>query len=414
MRRFFERARHSGIRAAVIGLVLIGAGAALVSSAHPLLRYQESKCVAASVSKAEQTECFKRVLANTIERNGVAAAIEEFDFIHTRYAGLFPGGDCHALAHYVGDMAYYRVYLGSADLDSLDFPPESTICTFGFYHGFFEHLFQNDPRESFITDTCDYFEKRLSGSISSIRHVCYHGAGHGLMLARADKVPRSEWGDPTRFVLGPLRQCDALPKADDMDRMECRQGAFTVLVDWMALKQYGLSFDDNAPLSVCDAIPEVWRAACFDQVADRYFGGSVPRTFAEYAAIMTAAIPGDHDARMWAFSQAVAGRVLAAMADGSVEELVAQCDIVPKEYFDTCIRTFPRALFNAGDAQQEYKAALPFCASGPIAERGASGTCYAQIAVQMGRFYGPEKIREVCALFPKAERSSCESTPASR
>lgn len=353
---------------------------------------------------SEQIECVFKVIESEMQRAGISAAMRIFSRAYNSYYSFASTG-CHKYAHRMGDIAYFREYLGKKDLGEMDFPQETTACGYGFYHGFLEHVTQDNPSPEFVTETCAYLTNRLGITMGSIRGICYHGSGHGFMLAHVEKLSPSAWGDAWAFVGEPLSQCDMLPNAKGEDKSQCRQGVFNMLVEWMSIKQYSFSYDTENPFSTCQTMPERYWHDCYYETSQKLdnLSGRDPVRIAE----IVRSAPTE-DIRLLSFAIGVSGIIQQTIADGKgYEQTLERCVVLEDSLLTTCIRSILHGLFEHGAPQEEYKKAFEFCKDPRLETHGQTKSCYWHMADSFVRFYQPEKGLQLCAAFPQIYADLC-------
>lgn len=345
-------------------------------------------------------ECWMGIVRETLRNDGLAEAMRAFREIYDTYP-VFANSGCHRHAHRVGDMVYYEHYLGEQDITKIEFPPETTSCGYGFFHGFLEHLIQDNPDAEFITETCAHLDETLTPSMGDIRITCYHGSGHGLALATAATVPQSEWGNPGAFVDEPLRICESLPEANAAEVEECQEGVFNVLVDWMEIGEYGFAYDVDEAFALCAAQPERWQPACYYEMAmkvDRA-GGFDPRGVARIAESI-----GNPEYRDMVFNVGIGGLVQHIASDGTHEGLFEKCGELNEHLVRLCVIAVVEGLFEHGRPRFEYEVAKEFCLSDVVAAHSVGASCWDAFASKLRRFYNADMAREQCASIPEPHR----------
>lgn len=168
--------------------------------------------------------------------------------------------DDHQLAHRIGRETA-RVYGINAE-SFLLCPMEA--FNGGCQHGFFEYVL---GRARTAIDAATTICETLAHSDYSpkTRFYCYHGVGHGVMMASAYKLHEA------------LDICDALPNYVAQDG--CWQGVFMENVNGVMFEGTGEGvFFENDPLAPCNALADKYRHECYVNHAGwlmRVFGNSV-------------------------------------------------------------------------------------------------------------------------------------------
>lgn len=270
-------------------------------------------------------------------------------------------GGCHSYAHRVGDIAYYNLYIFNPDLVKFTYPPESMTCDYGFYHGFYEHYFQEHPSVKSITDTCSALPSGPLPHNRVIRQTCFHGAGHGLVLAQVDTLSKTNWGDIHAFADKPLIMCSQLSGLRPDEFRRCPLGVFAIIAQWRLLNNYGFSFDGP---------PRERFKDCLTFVSDM-----------RQACIFTTSI--------------------VAELEFEVEGTFASCDaLVDKESVASCVKGIILGLFVNGAHVEQLNTGLSFCASPNVANRDATRVCYFMLEWALTAYFPESQRDDLCQLFP--------------
>ena len=150
----------------------------------------------------------------------------------------------HQMAHVVGrDTA--KDY--GSNFKAFDLCP--TTFNYGCSHGFFEYVLARTPNaRKAATTICESLNPKTNLLIAGF--TCYHGVGHGIMMAEAYDVHRS------------LKACNTMPDREAQDG--CWQGVFMENVNagmqGRALPGY---FTRHDPLSPCDKVGAKYRHECY-------------------------------------------------------------------------------------------------------------------------------------------------------
>lgn len=357
---------------------------------------------------ADQIECAFKPISEALMTSGIEAGMDVFAEAYTTLPSFVASG-CHHQAHRVGDIAYYHLYYGQNNLDALTFSQNTTACGYGFFHGFLEHLIQDHPSGVFVTQTCEYLSNRYGAQMHDIRLTCYHGAGHGFMLAATEHVKKSQWGNTYAFTRTAFSECDALPQASGEEKEQCKEGIFNLIADWRDDGQYGfVRPQDNAFFAICDALPQTMHHACYYEIAqklDRPSKGD-PIRLAALAKTVT-----DTDEITRIFSVGIAGIMQQVIQDkNKYEAVIASCTKLDSALFSVCILSTINGLFEHGEPQREYVKAMEVCTFKEIRDTPMEQECYDTVANRLLRFYDKPHSLAVCAMFPRAFKDRCITT----
>jgi len=171
---------------------------------------QESRhCEESFTGNTQKIDCWLEIIKDEFHKEGIKSAFDVFTDIYRTY-DVFANTGCHQHAHRVGDFSYYFDYLSHRDISKMDFPQSTTSCGYGFFHGFLEHLIQDNPDPSFVIETCEYLTANLKERMPAIDYTCYHGSGHGFTLAQADYLTKSSQWTPALFTGEALDKCESM------------------------------------------------------------------------------------------------------------------------------------------------------------------------------------------------------------
>lgn len=351
-----------------------------------------------------QIECIFRVISAEMKTHGVSAAMDVFAQAYEMSAPFVDGG-CHRQAHRVGDLAYYGTYIGREDMDAMEFPQSTTACGYGFYHGFLEHLIQDHPDPAFVDRTCTYLNARLGATMGDIRLTCYHGSGHGFVLSQIEKLKKGDWGNIRKFSDKPFALCGQLKLASDIDREQCYEGIFNVIVDSMSDGAYGFTYNYEHPFRACDALPEKEWRPCYYEMSQKLDKPSHNDPVQLEALAAQAKTP---ELALWSFRTGIAGIIQQVIGRGEeYKHILEECGALSDTMYRACMGSIINGLYEHGNPQKEYEKALSVCTEASVTAHHATEECYKTVSIRLPRFYTDEKIQTICTEYPDAYRASC-------
>ncbi len=340
---------------------------------------------------AAQVDCWMGLMKDSYSRGGTEKAFEIFQYIYDNYDG-FANSGCHRQAHRVGDFAYYFDYLSHKNFDLVQFPKSANACGYGFYHGFIEHLVQDNPEVSFVKNTCQYLISRLNETAPDIAKTCYHGSGHGFLIAEADEIVTKEPINIVNVTNLPIKKCSELQVAEEYIA-ECHEGVFNVFIDWMVEGNYGLKYDNLNPFVPCEALlpDELSYQACSIEISRKFDSLSGYEPAKVLALIKKNPFTQIHD-RM--FQIGVTGIVQHNPKDGPLS-LTTKCRELDSEYQEQCFSAVVLGIFSHGNPREIYLEAEEFCSSEYLTV-GERSLCYKESAQRIKRFYSVNEIIKLC------------------
>lgn len=187
-------------------------------------------------------QCVRRYMASITDEYGPRAAVALVS--HWKKDGrISPSLDEHNLAHVIGRKTAQRF---GANVEGFNLCP--IAFNYGCPHGFFEYVLgrAGTPKEA-AGLIC---EAQNDSSIATAAFSCYHGVGHGVMMAQAYDLDRS------------LTTCNTL--GNTTAHVGCWQGVFMENVNAAVQNQArkGL-FTPTHPLAPCDRVAERYQQQCF-------------------------------------------------------------------------------------------------------------------------------------------------------
>jgi len=339
--------------------------------------------------------CFRILLEDSFQKGGASAAFELVRTLYKTEPEYIVAG-CHKQAHEIGDLAYGE-YLKHKNFAQLDIPQQAKIlCGAGFYHGFFEHYFRDNPDIRLAKKLCDELESRNPGT----KTTCYHTMGHGFM---PEPPHVAAWGDPQAILDPVLKKCDTISD-ETIEVLECHEGAFNVLLDWMDISQYGLSFDKKDPFALYEnQVTREREYACYYESAMRVHG-LAGNDIARVAELFIDDIQDDQMAGV-AIGSAVATVIEAHLDQDSFVEYMLSCRNLEKRLRDSCTASVPYGVIYHGEPGKEYVKALALCRSPKLSDN-EKAVCYQKLSSYMP-VYWPEKKEEICQAFEEKYQGFC-------
>jgi hypothetical protein len=241
---------------AVVAAILVGAGALLVTggdgdgdetSLRRDFRPPEPYTVDALLARGDyrcvpaDERCARTYLARVANRYGPRAALTVLDRLKAE-ARVAPSVDDHQLAHAVGRETAERF---GANVRSFQLCPNS--FNYGCPHGFFEFVL---GRTANPKGAAALICESARGASETTRFSCYHGVGHGVMMASAYDLHRA------------LGACNTLRRGPGTTG--CWQGVFMENVNAAVRDEARKGvFSRDEPLAPCDRVERRYRQQCF-------------------------------------------------------------------------------------------------------------------------------------------------------
>ncbi len=344
--------------------------------------------------------CWDSLLSYTLETKGLKETFKSFKKLYET-EDIFRGTSCHRHAHELGED-FYGVYLKNKNLAKIDLPLETIACGYGFYHGFFEHMFRDEePDIKKARTICDNLGKKYSDKMPGIRMNCYHAMGHGFMPSIPDK---NVWGNPPAVLAVPMKRCEGVSAANDQEEIQkCLEGVFNVLTDWITSNSYGFSPDKSDYFDVCRKQPKrSYALACYFELSMRI------GMYADEDLVKVAAFIKNLDDEMakLIIHSAAAALIEVRLNQDDLSKYITICYSLEERLRKECTKGLVLGLVAHGDPGDEYKRGLNFCASSKLLEKDKE-LCFNNLIIFLKSFYTKEKLNKVCDLIDKKYRQMC-------
>lgn len=190
--------------------------------------------------------CIKSFLGDVIAKHGAKPSLDLYrQAVLTGY--VTQEGDGHQVAHQIGRKTAQLYGVSFAAFELCD-----TSFNYGCQHGYFEYVI---GRTASANDAMDL----ICGSIGANKPhkalaYCYHGAGHGVMMAEANDMDRS------------LVVCNTLLEGNP--QTGCFQGVFMENTNaGMRGEARSGIFDTNNLLMPCTRLDQKYQHLCYESLA---------------------------------------------------------------------------------------------------------------------------------------------------
>jgi len=300
--------------------------------------------------------------------------------------------DDHHLAHDIGRKTAERF-----GMNGRAFFLCPTTYNYGCQHGFFQYaLAQTHATDNAARLICGSLSESYS---SKFRFYCYHGVGHGVMMAQNYNLAKA------------LAACDMLDTT--VGRDGCWQGVFMENVNNASRKVNSPpdGFSRSNPLAPCNIVPDKYQSECFVNHA-----GWLMKVFNNDVTKAAQACLRAPDAYVSLCLQSIglmvtnpAWQPYLARSNGEKEgktpEVMAWnlCRRFPKEHQAQCVIGAIDNILNFDEF--EVSRARTFCNTVDVAYRGI---CYHQIGVGlMNQATNPDVVRQKCATFEGYDKDEC-------
>lgn len=212
----------------------------------------QSKDCSLLAEPSDQQRCWSYQIKDTVERDGVSAALNMVSD-NSLKSQLF-SNNCHDYIHIVGNSAYEKFVIdGKVDINEM-----TTICAYGFYHGFMEALVSKSGDVAIASDFCRKVREEYMNKLPMANLACFHGIGHGW----AGTHDKSLWGDELAMVEPALQMCERVT-SDPHELKICATGVFDSISIGYYNRLYGLEIKKDDPFWLCKKQPQKYKEPCY-------------------------------------------------------------------------------------------------------------------------------------------------------
>ena len=347
-----------------------------------------AKALKEGCSKNE-TCFFQKLKEDITTKHGPAASLEMIDAL--KQGGLIHSGDdYHQLAHEIG-----RKTAESFGINNRSFLLCPTSFNYGCGHGFFEYVLgKTDSSKEAAVLICGSLDNDPDYS-SKFKFYCYHGLGHGIVMAQAYDLQKS------------LSICDSLP--DSNGQTGCWQGVFMENVNsYLAGKAKEEVFSKDNPLQPCNSVDQKYRWQCYinhSAYLVRFFDNSIKNASSACLKAGENKTPCFQTLGLLTTNPGWQQSLTKGENnDGNIETALQLCGLFPKLGLEDCFIGAMVNIMNYDDLDLS-KRAIPFCEN---AKNWDKAKCYNQIGVNIHRqVVDPNKKTELCQKVDTQYQKSC-------
>lgn len=345
-----------------------------------------------TISGKQQKQCWQDLIVSTMKNEGLGKAFDHMTELH-KSEPLFREA-CHDITHKLGTAAHTMFVSGT----DFEVSSQSTICSFGFYHGFMETLVQFGSDITLAQAFCSYVDGKLAHETPNAVLSCYHGIGHGL----TDLHDKSEWGDERAMIKPALATCKKIA-ASEKQLLLCGTGVFDSIALAYYNKAYGMEMKKDDPLWLCREQKDVFEKSCYMDMmpAILWLGG---QNLAGSAPYVEKFVPDTYAAT--SIQSLSANSVRFTIQPDGTKPDVPTCRMLKKSLYLPCIEGLATGVMEFGTPGIEYKGALDFC-FGPLLLEEERAPCIKSVLSYSSERYSQSKFDDICATVSVSYRHLC-------
>jgi hypothetical protein len=343
----------------------------------------DSKLCSKLINTSKKQQCWENLIKEYINSRGIESTFVLMSDIENNDKTFVQS--CHGFTHLLG----YSAYKYWAQGKEFKISNRTSMCNFGFYHGFMEALILNKKSITEARKFCAYVAQQMKGQTDDAGLQCYHGIGHGTV--NADNRPQV-WGNASEIIKPAVEICNKVSQTRD-ELYRCSSGIFNGLANFYIQGEYGLKLDKKDPAGICAIQPESFKEACYGNM-DSAILSAFDNNFLQAANYVENIkdinqVPKtiEYLATEWS------GR---NFNNTDYKSVVLTCRLLPANLQNDCVHGIERGYFETNpNYGNEYKKVIDFCKT-PAMTSGETNTCYEFILPYLWHQYPNIKYHEIC------------------
>lgn len=345
---------------------------------------QQIPCVVDAVVEAAKTVGIE-------EASGmVAEAIKELPSLEN---------ECHGIMHVLGEEAYILYKDGV----SLDITERSTMCTYGFYHGFITATVLTEGSFDRAQEFCAYVNEELSSQGLDSQSECYHGFGHAVV----DDHVSTQLLTATEVVDIALGLCSDLSSEDEQFR-NCAGGVFNAVANIFTDHTYPWPeiAEANGEVVLCNAQAAALQETCFGYFA-RAILADHRNELQQALYASQELVPEEH--RVGLVENMAAIFMVGEPNKAAMETHIATCRTLMPELRTACIAGLAVGVVQSVDPERFDTALSTVCAY-EILDEEEKRACYSRVLANIAHLIPKDAFTAYCSGIPEGLRDrECSS-----
>jgi hypothetical protein len=301
---------------------------------------------------------------------------------------------CHGLAHLIGKVTYEK----SERHQPVQLTSQTSLCAYGFYHGFMEALLHSGTKPAKAGEFCESLGKNLGKLSPNSVNACYHGLGHGLSIIEDP----SSWTNEDDLIPKFLGLCREI--SPDVQKLAiCATGIFNAIAIVYYDAKYNYTYDKDTPLKLCDRQEKIFHLPCYTNIAPTIL--SLNQNDFTRSAKYFEAIP-DVDEATSSIKTLSASNFAENGGGLSPQEVLRECHGLKDSYRTPCLEGYVEGMLEFGQTGLSYLSALNFCRAAPL-DKVEVRACFTAVLSSLPGYYNPEKLKEICSSLETKLQNQC-------
>lgn len=353
---------------------------------------------------SDRVKCWEKLVDNALKEKGLDSA---FALIENLYNSepQFPKV-CHDMVHKAGAMAYNLFREGK----HFALTPKTSVCEYGFFHGFTETLAAQGGSAKEAGSFCLTVSEKLGSQLPDVVWQCYHGLGHGSVNVHDKAI----WGNERAMIAPALKLCNAVADAPQK-LFRCGTGVFDSISIGYFSHTYGLEMKRENPFWLCrEQENDELKKACYVSMNPALMVLN-DLDFLRAAGFIERIIPKEHAAFAMGslalpvfWVQNVVGKEKAQYIETFyINEGVNTCRALNPYLRLSCIQSIAHALTWHEVSQTQWQKGVAFCSLPSLSGR-EQATCFQSLVSALRAMHPVQRVNEICQSFDKPYREYCK------
>lgn len=346
----------------------------------------------------QKLQCFDQTLEVRLRDGGIESAFDYFLSIHR--ADPEVPEVCHAWAHRLGEVEYGLYKEGK----EVELRPESSLCNYGYFHGFINAMVKETGSLKEAQQFCDQAIARSQEGLSGIQSHCVHGIGHSVATLTLENA-----GYVTDLIDIATQGADTCTELYADAHSLCIDGVLHELYLNMARGDYGLNADrylnSGDIFFFCRDLSGALEEACYYESVtlwEHFIGDDKKEVVA--TILDSASSTLERSPRLM---QTLARSFIETeILSGEFQDSVDACALVPEAYVPHCMRGFALGFVTHGEPGKMHVEGFGFCKE--YYTGSLQLLCLESMAKELYVSYDPQAFESACAeLVPAQRPASC-------
>lgn len=334
--------------------------------------------------------CWASLMRSSMFDGGIDSA---FDLLKKLYdTEPYFSENCNDITHYFGGLSYRFFKNRKYEVVT----SKSLYCGGGFYHGFLEVWFHDNPKVEDVKQFCDYMVETLKDDKVLAMQACYHGIGHGAYHAHLV----TNWDDFKNEIKPAFKLCEKFGEVPN-----CINGVFVAVVTDYYQSRYSFLNKKENPFRYCENLSD-YKEACY-----RGFVSVLMRDANNDLTTMIESTKKIEEKVYVKFAIETIMHVFSIRnrSPKDIEKVVLTCrNMGNNELYETCLTYYLLGLVDFGKPGTQYLPNFVFC-DNQVFSKKDEGLCHKILIDYSKDFFSNDQFKNYCHQLVGNDRDYCMS-----